>query len=174
MVPSASQTTSRSSRPSSKPYGQRGVDLVLSAAMSFANGVVATFDCGLKLPERARLEVLKGHTGAIPLESVARRRTLRRAAPRRWVERIEVEAANAYGWSSRTSHARRAPGKEPLIGRAEAVAQARAIEALLASAAGNEPVEAKCRDERLPLLGSSEREDLRRSPWAVVRADSRA
>jgi hypothetical protein len=121
--------------------------------MSFANGVIAPLDCGLELPERARPEVLKGHRGDRPLESMARRRTLRRAAPRRRVERIEVEAANAYDWSSRTSHTRRAQGRSRYR-RAEAVAQARAIEALLASAAGNELVEAKCRDERRPLLGA--------------------
>ncbi|MBN1527868.1 MAG: Gfo/Idh/MocA family oxidoreductase [Thermoleophilaceae bacterium] len=121
--------------------GPTGVDLVLSATMTFANGVVATFDCGLELPERARLEVV-GDTGAIVLSnpwlagepSVELRRD-------DGAERIEAETANAYRLELEDL-ARAARGeKEPLIGRADVVAQARAIEALLASAARGEPVE---------------------------------
>jgi D-xylose 1-dehydrogenase (NADP+, D-xylono-1,5-lactone-forming) len=121
--------------------GPTGVDLVLSATMGFATGVVGTFDCGLEVPDRARLEVV-GETGTIVLpdpflagEPVLE---LRRDGG---LELIEIEASNPYRLELE-DFARAARGeKEPLIGRADVVGQARVIEALLASAAGGEPVE---------------------------------
>lgn len=121
--------------------GPTGVDLVLSATMRFATGVVGTFDCGLELPERARLEVV-GDTGTIVLPDpwLAGKPSLelRRDGD---VEQIGIEATNPYRLELE-DFARAARGeKEPLIGRADVVGQARVIEALLASAAGGEPVE---------------------------------
>jgi predicted dehydrogenase len=120
--------------------GPTGVDLLFAATMNFADGVVATFDCGLEVPDRARFEVV-GDTGAIllddPFLAVEATLELRRNDG---VERIEVEAANAYRLELEDM-ARAARGeKEPLVGRADAVPQARAIEALLDSAARGEPV----------------------------------
>ena len=88
--------------------GPTGVDLVLSATMRFATGVVGTFDCGLELPERARLEIV-GDTGAIVLPDpwLAGKPSLELHRDG-GVEQIEIEAANPYGWSWRTSPARRA------------------------------------------------------------------
>ena len=121
--------------------GPTGVDLVLSATMRFETGVVATFDCGLELPERARLEAV-GDTGTIVLPDpwLAGQPSLelRRDGD---VEQIEIEAANSYRLELE-DFARAARGeKEPLIGRADVVAQAHVIEALLASAASGEPVD---------------------------------
>jgi predicted dehydrogenase len=121
--------------------GPTGVDLVLSATMRFATGVVGTFDCGLELPERARLEVV-GDTGTIVLPDpwLAGKPSLelRRDGE---VEQIEIEATNSYRLELE-DFARAARGeKEPLIGRADMVGQARVIEALLASAARREPVD---------------------------------
>lgn len=123
--------------------GSTGVDLVLSATMRFAAGVIGTFDCGLELPERARLEVV-GDTGAIVLPDpwLAGKPSLelRRDGD---VEQIEVEAANPYRLELE-DFARAARGEqEPLIGRADVVGQARVIESLLASAAGSEPVDVR-------------------------------
>jgi D-xylose 1-dehydrogenase (NADP+, D-xylono-1,5-lactone-forming) len=120
--------------------GPTGVDLLFAATMTFADGVVATFDCGLEVPDRARVEVV-GDTGAIVLDdpflAVEATLELRRNDG---VERIEVEAANAYRLEL-DDVARAARGeKEVLVGRADAVPQARVIEALLASAASGEPV----------------------------------
>jgi xylose dehydrogenase (NAD/NADP) len=122
--------------------GPTGVDLVLSATLTFANGVVGVFDCGLELPERARLEVV-GDTGAIVLSNPWLAGTpeveLRRDDG---TERIEVESANSYRLELEDI-ARAARGeKEPLVGRDDVVRQARVIEALLASATSGEPVEA--------------------------------
>ncbi len=121
--------------------GPTGVDLVLSATMRFAAGVVGTFDCGLELPERSRLEVV-GDTGTIvlsdPWMAVNPSLELSRDDER---ERIEIEPSNAYRLELE-DFARAARGeKEPLIGRADVVGQARVIEALLTSAAGGRPVD---------------------------------
>jgi len=121
--------------------GPTGVDLVMSAIMRFPTGVIGTFDCGLELPERARLEVV-GDAGAIvlpdPWLAADPSLELRRDGD---VEQIEIEAVNSYRLELE-DFARAVRGEqEPLIGRADVVGQARVIEALLASAAGGEPVE---------------------------------
>jgi xylose dehydrogenase (NAD/NADP) len=121
--------------------GPTGVDLVLAATLRFGNGVVGAFDCGLELPDRAALEVV-GDTGAIllsdPWLAVRPAMELRRDAG---VEQIAVETGNPYRLELE-DFARAARGeKAPLLGRADAVGQARAIEALLESAAHARPVE---------------------------------
>jgi predicted dehydrogenase len=117
--------------------GPSGVDLILSATLRFPSGVIGTFDCGLEIPDRARLEVV-GETGAIVLPDpfLARDGLLELHRNGADVERIETETANAYRLELE-DFARAARGeKEPLVSRADMAAQARTIEALLASAAG--------------------------------------
>jgi D-xylose 1-dehydrogenase (NADP+, D-xylono-1,5-lactone-forming) len=114
--------------------GPTGVDVVFAGTMRFANDVVGEFDCGLSLPSRDELEVM-GSEGALFLDDPWHAREpvieLRRDDA---VERIEVERADSYGLElENLSDAIRGRG-QPLLGRADAVGQARAIEALYRSA----------------------------------------
>jgi len=116
--------------------GPSGVDLILSATLRFPSGVIGTFDCGLEIPDRARLEAV-GETGTIVLPDpfLARDGVLELHRNGAQVERIETESANAYRLELE-DFARAVRGeKEPLVSRADIVGQARTIEALLASAA---------------------------------------
>ena len=114
--------------------GSTGVDVVFAGTMRFAGDVIGEFDCGLSLPSRDELEVM-GADGSLFLDDPWHAREpvieLRRDSA---VERIEVEQADSYGLElENMSHAIRG-GPEPLLGRADAVGQARAIEALYRSA----------------------------------------
>ncbi len=116
--------------------GPTGVDVVFAGTMRFAGDVVGQFDCGLSLPSRDELEVM-GSEGSLFLDDPWHAREpvieLRRDDDR--VERIEVERADSYGLElENLSDAIRGRG-EPLLGRDDAVGQARAIEALYRSAA---------------------------------------
>ena len=121
--------------------GPTGVDLVMSATMRFPGGVVGAFDCGLELPERARLEVV-GDTGTIVLPDpwLAEQAVLELTRDGE-TEQIVGESANAYRLELEDLAAAAHGEREPLVGRADVVGQARAIEALLASAAAGEPIE---------------------------------
>jgi predicted dehydrogenase len=120
--------------------GPTGVDVVFAATMRFANDVVGEFDCGLSLPSRDELEVM-GAEGSLFLDDPWHAREpvieLRRDGE---VERIEVERANSYGLElENLSDAIRGLA-EPLLGREDAVGQARAIEALYRSTDTGAPV----------------------------------
>ena len=108
-----------------------------AAALRFAGDVLATFDCGFDLPARDELEAI-GSEGSLflddPWHSVeplhrAARRGRQRPSASRW------SATTPTGSSSRTSSAAIRGEREPRLGRADALGQARAIEALLRSAA---------------------------------------
>ncbi len=115
--------------------GGDGVDVAFAATMRFPGEVLAHFDAGLMLgPERDELEVV-GTDGSVLLKDPwhCRRPTieLRRDGG---AESIEVEAADPYRLEAENlSAAIRGEGR-PLLGREDAVAQARAIEALYRSA----------------------------------------
>ena len=115
--------------------GPTGVDVTFAGTLRFPDDVVAHIDCGLVLPERHELEAI-GEEGSLFLDDPwhARRPVieLRRG---REVERIEVERADAYRLElENLSDAIRGVG-EPLLGREDAVGNARVIEALYRSAA---------------------------------------
>ncbi len=120
---------------------ERGVDARFSGTMRFAGGVVAQFDSGLVLPERDELEAI-GDEGSLFLddpwhcnEPVLELRRDGRA------ERIRIEREDSYRLElENLSNAIRGEA-EPLLGRADAVAQARAIEALYRSADTGAPVD---------------------------------
>lgn len=114
--------------------GPSGVDVLFSGAMLLEDGVTAHFDCGLVLPSRDELEVV-GEEGSLFLDDPwhAHEPTIeihRDGA----VERVEAERANSYQLElENLSEAIRGEG-EPLLGRADAIGNARALEALYASA----------------------------------------
>jgi predicted dehydrogenase len=111
-----------------------GVDVGFAGALAFEGGATATFDCAFDLPERDSLEVV-GSEGTLFLDDPWHCREpgieLRRGAP---VERIEVPREDSYRLELEDVSAAIRTGREPLLGRADAVGQARVIEALLDSA----------------------------------------
>jgi D-xylose 1-dehydrogenase (NADP+, D-xylono-1,5-lactone-forming) len=121
-------------------YGQQfvgptGTDWVFTGALRFPGDVLAEFDCGTALPERDELEAI-GSEGSLflddPWHCVEPVIELRRDGQ---VERIELEHADSYRLEvENVSDAIRGDA-EPLLGREDAVGQARAIEALFRSAA---------------------------------------
>ena len=120
--------------------GESGVDVLFSGTMRFPGGVVAQFDSGLRMPNRDELEAV-GDEGSVFLDDPWHSRTpvllLRRAGGD---EEISVDAADSYRLElENVSDAIRGDAA-PLLGREDAVAQARAIEALYRSAEEGRPV----------------------------------
>ena len=105
-----------------------GVDRNFAGVMRFDGGALATFDCGFDLPGRDALEVI-GDGGTIVLDDPwhAREPVIELGG-----ERIEIPKANSYRLELEDVGAAIRDGRAPLLGREDAVAQARVIEALLA------------------------------------------
>jgi predicted dehydrogenase len=120
-------------------YGQQftgpsGTDWVFTGAMRFPGDVFAQFDCGTALPERDELEAI-GSDGSLFLDDPWHCREpvieLRRDAG---MERIEVEPADSYRLEIENLSDAIRGATDPLLGREDAVGQARAIDALYRSA----------------------------------------
>jgi xylose dehydrogenase (NAD/NADP) len=114
--------------------GPSGTDWVFMGAMRFPGDVLAVFECGTSLPERDELEAI-GSEGSLFLDDPWHCQEpvieLRRGDS---VERIEVERADPYRLElENLSAAIRGDGKL-LLGREDAVAQARVIQGLFRSA----------------------------------------
>jgi xylose dehydrogenase (NAD/NADP) len=123
--------------------GSSGTDWVFTGLMRFPGDVVALFDCGTALPDRDELEAI-GTKGSRFLDDPWHCQKpvieLRRDGS---VERIEVEAANPYRLELEDMNAAIRGERPPLLGRADALGQVRAIEALFRSAEGAGVVELK-------------------------------
>ena len=120
--------------------GPSGTDWVFAGAMRFSGDVFAQFDCGTTLPERDELEVI-GSEGSLflddPWHCWEPGIELRRDGE---VERIELDPTDSYRLElenlSDAIH-----GEAPLLlGREDAVAQARALEALHRSSETEMPI----------------------------------
>jgi D-xylose 1-dehydrogenase (NADP+, D-xylono-1,5-lactone-forming) len=114
--------------------GGDGVDIVFAATMRFGDDVLAHFDAGLALDTRDELEVV-GDEGSLflddPWHCLEPVIELRRDGTR---ERIEIEAINSYRLEAENMSAA-IRGEAPLLlGRADALGQARTIEALYEAA----------------------------------------
>lgn len=126
-------------------YGQQligptGTDWVFAGELRFPGEVIALFDCGTTLPERDELEAV-GTEGSLFLDDPWHCRTpvieVRRDGE---VERIELKVVDSYGLElENVSRAIRGEA-ELLLGREDAVSQARVLEALTRSARSGEPV----------------------------------
>jgi D-xylose 1-dehydrogenase (NADP+, D-xylono-1,5-lactone-forming) len=121
--------------------GPTGVDVRFHGTMRFPSGVVSQWDCGTVMPERDELEAI-GDEASLFLDDPWHCRTpvieLRRDGE---TERIELEPVDSYGRElENLNDAIRGQGK-PLLGREDAVAQARTIEALHQSAESAKPIE---------------------------------
>ncbi len=120
--------------------GGDGVDVAFSGWLRFADDVIGHFDSGLVLDDRFELEVV-GDEGSLFLEDpwhcTRPGIQLRRNHE---AELIEVAAGNPYGLEADNMAAAIRGEATPLLGRADAEGQARAIEALYASADSGVPV----------------------------------
>jgi D-xylose 1-dehydrogenase (NADP+, D-xylono-1,5-lactone-forming) len=132
--------------------GPSGVDVTFTATLSCPGAVLAHFDSGFVTPYRAQLEIV-GESGVLlvdePWQIQSPGIELRRDEK---AERIHVEHADSYQVElENVSDAIR--GDAPLLlGRDDAVAQARTLEALYRSASAGAPVELE-----LPPVHAGER-----------------
>lgn len=114
--------------------GESGVDVLFAATLRLPGDTLAHFDCGFVLPSRDEVEIV-GEQASLFLDDPWHARSpvieLRRDGE---VERIEAERANSYRLElENVSDAIRGEG-QVLLGRDDAVGQARAIEALYEAA----------------------------------------
>jgi xylose dehydrogenase (NAD/NADP) len=122
--------------------GPSGVDLRAVAALRFPGAVLARLEVGMDMPFRHELEIV-GSDGSLfladPWHAVAPAIELRRNGQ---VERIHTGPANAFLRELENLCAAIGSEAAPLLGRADALGQARALDALLRSAAEGRPVSA--------------------------------
>ena len=120
--------------------GASGVDVLFAATMRFPGEVVGQFDCGFVLPDRDELEIV-GEEGSLFLDDPWHARApvieVRRDGGS---ERIALDPADSYRLELENLGDAIAGRASPLLGREDAVGQARTIEALYRSAAAGAPV----------------------------------
>lgn len=116
--------------------GPHGVDARLVAALEFPGGVLAHVDSAFHVPDRSHLEVV-GTEGVLrvsdPWHGVRHGLTL--TGRDRQPTEVPVDAANSYRLELEAMAAAVRGGPSALLGRDDALGQARTIEALYASAA---------------------------------------
>jgi predicted dehydrogenase len=120
--------------------GPTGTDWVFAGSMRFPRDVFGLFDCGTSLPERDELEAI-GTEGSLFLDDPWHCRTpvieLRRDGN---VERIELDAVDSYRLEVENLCDAINGQAALLLGREDAVGQARTLEALHRSAQTGENV----------------------------------
>jgi len=121
--------------------GDTGVDVLFSGTLRFPRGVLAQVDAGMELLRRDGLEAV-GTEGSLVLPDpwIGRRLLLhlRRGESR---EEIALPPADSYRLELENMSAAIRGEAEPLLGRKDAVGQARALDALRRSAEAARPVE---------------------------------
>jgi xylose dehydrogenase (NAD/NADP) len=120
--------------------GGDGVDVVLVATLRFPGDLLATIDCGLALAERDALEAV-GDEGSLFLDDPwhGREAVIEVRRGDRSTERVETGSANSYALEIADFEAAARGESPPMLGREDALGQARAIAALYASAADGRP-----------------------------------
>jgi predicted dehydrogenase len=115
--------------------GSTGVDMRMTGLLRFAGDVLATIDCGFDLPPRGDLEVA-GSEGRILLADPWHCRRPR-IVLERGVERevVKLRPVDSYRLELEDMAEAIRGGRAPLLGRADALGQARTIDALYRSAA---------------------------------------
>jgi D-xylose 1-dehydrogenase (NADP+, D-xylono-1,5-lactone-forming) len=114
--------------------GGDGVDVAFAATMRHPNDVISHFDCGLALDSRDLLEIV-GDEGSLRLDDPWHCRNPGiELTQNNATERIEIDRANSYGLEAENFSAAIRGNATPLLGRQDAIGQARAIEALYHSA----------------------------------------
>jgi len=121
--------------------GGDGVDVRMAGTLRFSGDVLGHFDCGMDLPMRTGLEVV-GAEGTLVLEDpwFGGRPRIRVRRLDGSEEDVEADAADAYACQWRDFAGAAAGEHPPLLGREDAVGQARAIAALYESAASGRAV----------------------------------
>jgi xylose dehydrogenase (NAD/NADP) len=126
-------------------YGEQvlnesGVDELFTGTMRLHGDVQAQFDAGLVLPERDELEAI-GEEGSLFLDDPWHcKRPVIELRTAGGVEEIAVEPADSYRLQLENMSDAIRGKAEPVLGREDAVSQARTIEALYRSAAEGRPV----------------------------------
>src|SRR5689334_5483846 len=116
--------------------GPSGVDVVFTGALAFADGIVGHFDCGFVVPRRAGLEVIgEEATILVPDPFTPRTTGIEVLRPGAEPEPIPVEPANSYRLELENVSAAVRGEAQLLLGRKDAVGQARTIAELYKSAA---------------------------------------
>jgi D-xylose 1-dehydrogenase (NADP+, D-xylono-1,5-lactone-forming) len=115
--------------------GPSGVDVVFTGALAFADGILGHFDCGFVVPRRAGLEVVgEEATIVVPDPFTPRTLGIDVLRPGSEPERIPIEPANSYRLELENVNAA-IRGEAPLLlGREDALGQARTIDQLYRSA----------------------------------------
>jgi predicted dehydrogenase len=120
-------------------YGPTETDWVFTGTMRFSDEVLATFDCGTALPDRDELEVI-GSEGSLflddPWHCTKPVIELRRPDG---TDRIRIKREDSYRLQLENLSDAIAGEAKPLLGRADAMGQARALAALHESAESGEP-----------------------------------
>jgi xylose dehydrogenase (NAD/NADP) len=120
--------------------GSTGVDMRVTGLLRFEGDLLATIDCGLDLPSRSELEI-SGAEGRIvladPWHCIDPKIVVERGYER---EVVEVQPGDSYGLELEDMAAAIGGERAPLLGRADALGQARAIDAVYRSAAAGHAV----------------------------------
>jgi D-xylose 1-dehydrogenase (NADP+, D-xylono-1,5-lactone-forming) len=121
-------------------YGPSGTDWVFTGTMRFPGDVIATFDCGTAMTNRDELEAI-GSEGSLFLDDPWHcNNPIIEVRREDGVERIEIPHEDSYRLElENLSDVIRGEG-ELLLGREDAMGQARALEALHESATSGKPV----------------------------------
>jgi xylose dehydrogenase (NAD/NADP) len=120
--------------------GETGTDWVFAGTMRLPGDVLAQFDCGTALPLRDELEAI-GSEGSLFLDDPWHcRRPVIELRLADAVEQIELEPVDSYRLQLENLSAAIRGEAESLLGRTDALAQARALEALHNSASSGQPV----------------------------------
>lgn len=124
----------------SQVIGPTGVDVRLAALLRFPGDVIAQIHCGFDLPTESRLEAI-GSRGSIVLHDPWHARKPGLDVRREdGSDRVSLEPTNSYRLELENLAGAIRGVSTPLLGREDAVAQARVIEALYRSAATGTPV----------------------------------
>jgi len=121
-------------------FGPTGTDWVFTGTLRFPGDVLATFDCGTALTNRDELEAI-GSEGSLFLDDPWHgNKPVIEVRRDGGVERIELEHADSYRLELENLCAAIRGEGELLLGRDDALGQARTLEALHESAANGSPV----------------------------------
>ncbi len=132
--------------------GPTGVDDLFTGILDFPGGVHGLVDCGLRLPFRAAIEALGTEGSAIVDDPWLCSRPgieLRRGDR---VERVEVDVADSYRLELEDFALAIAGEREPLLARADAVAQARVLGAPCAARRPRRPAQSPSTSNSLLLV----------------------
>ena len=122
--------------------GPTGVDIRFAGLLTFPGDIITTFDCGFDLAPTAFVEAVGSH-GTVRARDpfLLHDSIIELTVEGQPARSIEAPAADSYRLELENLAAAVRGVGEPLLGRADAIGQARAIEALLRSAEqGSVPV----------------------------------